>query len=74
MDRMYDITTYECRGCGRHEMGLFNSLPDEWSEIERIDGPNGICPACVHDRLDDVLRRLHEDGYEHAHVVQTPGK
>jgi hypothetical protein len=64
-----DITIYECRGCGRHVMGPCTALPYEWSRIERIDGPNGICPACVHDCLEDVLNRFREDGYEHAHVV-----
>ena len=68
---MDNLTTYECRGCGRNEHGTYSSLPCEWSRIERIDGPNGICPACVHDRLDDVLKSFHDDGYEHAHVVQS---
>ena len=70
----YESTTYECRGCGRHEIGTWASLPYEWSRIERIDGPNSICPACVHDRLEDVLKDLREDGYEHAHVVQSSTK
>ena len=63
-------TTYECRGCGRNVEAPCNSLPYEWSRIEKIDGPNGICPACVHDLLDDVLNRLREDGYDNAYVVQ----
>jgi hypothetical protein len=67
----YESTTYECRGCGRYGDGTWVSLPPEWTRIERIDGPNSICPVCVHDRLEDVLKDLREDGYEHAHVVQS---
>lgn len=55
--------------CGRHEIGADGNKPFEWRSIERIDGPNSICPACVHDRLEDVLNSFREDGYENARVV-----
>jgi len=66
-------TTFECRGCGRNSMGLSDGriIGDSgWGRIMRIDGPNAICPACIHDRLEDILRNFKEDGYDHAFVVQ----
>ena len=36
----------------------------------RIDGPNAICPACIHDKLEDILAAFREDGYENAFVEQ----
>lgn len=68
-------TTFECRGCGKHAIGFSNGRitgDPRWGRIMRIDGPNAICPACIHDRLDDVMQALREDGYEHAFV--SPAK
>jgi ribosomal protein L37E len=66
-------TTYECRGCGKHVYGFSDGRICEpgWGRIIRIDGPNTICPACIHDRLDDVLNSFREDGYERAEVVHV---
>lgn len=69
-------TTFECRGCGKNVMGLSDGTifdTECWGRIMRIDGPNTVCPACIHDKLDDVLQSFREDGYEHAFVVvQSP--
>ena len=65
-------TTYECRGCGRQAWGHSGRKPLDWSRLEGIDGPNSICPACVHDCLDDVLNLFREDGYDRVRVVSDP--
>jgi hypothetical protein len=63
-------TTYECRGCGRNIDGFSDGTICQpgWGRIMKIDGPNAICPACIHDLLEDVLASLREDGYEDAFV------
>jgi len=65
-------TTFECRGCGRYVDGYSDGTiicGSGWGRIQRIDGPNAICPSCIHDRLEDVLQSFREDGYDHAYVV-----
>ncbi len=64
-------TTFECRGCGKTCDGYSDGTicGSGWGRIQRIDGPNAICPACIHDRLEDVLQSFREDGYDHAYVV-----
>ena len=72
MENVVD-TTYECRGCGKYVDGFSDGRICEpgWGRIIHIDGPNAICPACIHDRLDDVLNSFREDGYERAEVVHV---
>ena len=62
------LTTFECRGCGRCIDGYSDGTfcGEGWNRILRIDGPNAICPACIHDNLEDVLQSFREDGYENA--------
>lgn len=66
-------TTFECRGCGKNALGNSDGriIGDcGWGRLMRIDGPNTICPACIHDRLDDIILRFREDGYDHVFVIQ----
>jgi len=68
-------TTIECRGCGRQELHVpCGKTPFEWSRLEGIDGPDSICPACIHDLLDDVLARLREDGYSNPRLAIVPAQ
>lgn len=66
-------TTFECRGCGRNTLGYSDGTicEPEWGRLMRIDGPNAICPACIHDRLEDVLQSFREDGYENVNLAEV---
>lgn len=67
------MTIFECRCCSA-STGEWpcDSLPEGWGRIERIDGPDAICPSCIADptALDD----LHEFGYPHAAVRPVAGQ
>ena len=67
------LTTFECRGCGRYIDGYSDGTfcGEGWNRIIHIDGPNAICPACIHDNLEDVLQSLREDGYENACLMNS---
>ena len=61
-------TTFECRCCGAYVGGKTDGSFDApgWGRIDRIDGPNAICPASQEDPT--ALDGLKADGYERAHV------
>lgn len=62
------MTIFSCRCCSASTGEWpYDSLPEGWRRIARIDGPNAICPACVADPT--ALDGLREDGYEDAHVA-----
>jgi hypothetical protein len=44
-------TTFDCRTCGNSVSGKSDGSFDEpgWKRLERIDGPNAICPDCIND-------------------------
>ena len=56
-----------CRTCDASGWALAGvNVPPGWSRIERIDGPDSICPKCAID--PSALDCLRDDGYEQAHV------
>lgn len=65
-------TTFECLGCGRCVNGKTDGSFSEpsWGRMQRIDGPDAICPQCIKEDLSRILAWLAEDGFEHAFVSQ----
>ena len=56
-----------CRTCDASGWALAGvNVPPGWSRIERIDGPDSICPKCAIN--PSALDCLRDDGYEQAHV------
>ncbi len=67
-DRIPRATLFTCRCCDRSVQGRVDGtvLEPGWRRIERIDGPNAICPSCEADPT--ALDALRLDGYEDAHL------
>lgn len=61
-------TLFICRCCGEGSRGLTDGtfFNPGWGRIDRIDGPNAICPECIADPR--ALEGLKEDGFESAAV------
>lgn len=61
-------TLFTCRCCGESSRGLTDGtfFDPGWGRIDRIDGPNAICPECIAD--PESLEGLKEDGFESAAV------
>lgn len=63
-------TIFECRCCDRTckgwNDGTFQGVG--WNRIERIDGPNALCPTCTTD--ESAMISLVEQGYPNAKVVR----
>ena len=57
---------HACRTCDRSGWAANGYLPDGWSSVDNIDGPNAICPACAAEPTS--LDALREDGYPDAKV------
>jgi hypothetical protein len=65
---MQTETTFTCRCCGRYAEGFFDGRTVEagWRYLERLDGPDHICPDCV-KQGDNALEHLRQD-YENVFI------
>lgn len=61
---------FSCRLCDRSGWSSGHRLPDGWTAIDNIDGPNGACPGCVAEpgSLD-----AYRDEYPNAAFAATRG-
>ncbi len=66
-------TIFGCRCCDASTGGTNDGRFDApgWGRIERIDGPNAICPRCKADPT--ALDALKADGYPSAQVAEPLG-
>ena len=61
-------TIFTCRCCGRSVGGFYSGRTVEqgWRFLDRIDGPNHVCPDCVSQGAA-VLQPLQEDGFDYVY-------
>ena len=68
-------TTFSCRTCGVYVAGFTDGSVTEpgWRDIDRIDGPNAICPECIADpeALDGLREEYPEVVMGAARVVRA---
>lgn len=60
-------TIFTCRCCGKDVQGFYSGRTVEkgWRFLDRIDGPNHVCPDCV-SQGPAVLESLREDGFDYV--------